>query len=877
MRPPRTRVHLVCNAHLDPVWLWPWEDGLTEALSTFRVACDFCDDLPGFVFCHNEAVLYQWVEDNDPALFARIRKLVRDGRWHIAGGSYIQPDVNLPSGESHIRQFLYGKAYFRRAFGKEPTTAYNFDSFGQAVGYPQILAGCGFDSYVFTRPRIHQLRRLCGAFRWRDRSGAEVMAWRSPLGYPTRHNAYDKLSDELSLVGGGPHVLLLWGLGNHGGGPSREDYGQIQKFAQDHSECEIVHSTPERFFCSIRAGRGRLPVHVGEIQNVSPGCYTSMSRVKRAHRACESMVVVVERMAALAWWLGCMPYPQADLLTAWKDVLFCEFHDILPGTGTAPVERDSLAALSRCSEVLRRLKVRLFLSLLRDEPACRDGVTPIFVWNPHGFRADATVECQIQYEQVGSPPDELQFEVRDAVSGRRLPFQRERATTPLEYDWRVQLVRLAVPLSLDPFAMRRLEVSWRRRARRKPWKTPSVLRHLRYTGRRYRVQINPRTGLVDFAGPPRARTSWLRTGALQPIAWEDMEHAWECGDPKLFPHQDREGLATAPPWKTKRGVFRLATPVQTARILSPPSLRWGGKRKPSSVPPIRVVEHGAVRTIVEAVFVMGGSWIVRRYVMSQDGFEVRDRIFWSEREAMLKLAVPLAFRAANTISETPYAAVTRPAPREHSEQVNQRWVAATEGIGRAGTGGRFAAVLNTGSHAHSLWRDTLHISILRSPTHSAMHMKPDLDFHMDRYWPHHDQGEHETSFRFVFGRDFDEVAVSRDADLFNAPPQWLMHHPWRVSRKAKSTLVADPFVSVSADNVRVTAIKRAENGRGLVVRLRELAGRDTRVSVKLRDARGTVKTRIPAYGLKTLIIRRRAGGIAARETNLIERPAGRAS
>jgi len=816
MNPPRTRVHLVCNAHLDPVWLWQWEDGLTEALSTFRVACDFCDDFPGFIFCHNEAVLYKWVEDNDPALFARIRRLVKEGRWHIAGGSYVQADVNLPSGESHIRQFLYGKAYFRRAFGKAPTTAYNFDSFGHAVGYAQILAGCGFDSYVFTRPRTHAWRRLFGAFRWRDRSGAEVMMWRSAFGYPTRHDAYDKLSKTLSLLPGSPDVLFLWGVGNHGGGPSRKDYRQIQEFARDHPECEIVHSTPERFFRAVRAKREQMPVYTDEIQNNNTGCYTSLSRIKRAHRACESLMAVVERMAALAWWLGRAPYPQADLLTAWKDILFCEFHDILPGACTAPVERDALAALGRCSEILRRVKLRLFLSLLRDEPACRDGVTPIFLWNPHGFRADVTTECQFHYEApFPSPPDELRFEVRDAVSGRKLPFQRERTTTPVEHDWRVQLVRLAIPVSLDPFAMRRLEVSWHRRARPKPWKTPSVSRHLQYTGRRYRVRINPRTGLVDFAGPRRARTSWLRAGALRPIAWEDMEHAWICGDPNRFPHTDRDGLAQAPPWKTKRGAFRLATPAQTARILSPPSLRWGAKRKPPSVPPIRVVEHGPVRTIVEAVFVMGGSWIVRRYVMSQDGFEVRDRIFWNEREAMLKLAVPLAFRAANTVSETPYAAITRPAQREHAEQVNQRWVTATEGIGRAGTGGRFTAVLNTGSHAHSLWRDTLHISILRSPTHSAMHMRPNLDFHMDRYWPHHDQGEHETRFRFVFGRNFDEVAVSRDADLFNAPPEWLVHHPWRVPKKAKSTLVADPFVSVSADNVRIAAIKRAESGRGL--------------------------------------------------------------
>ena len=106
------KLHLICNAHLDPVWLWDWEEGLAETLSTFRTAAKFCEEFDGFIFCHNESVLYKWTEEYEPALFKKIQELVEQGKWHIMGGWFLQPDCNLPSGESFVRQGLQGKKYF---------------------------------------------------------------------------------------------------------------------------------------------------------------------------------------------------------------------------------------------------------------------------------------------------------------------------------------------------------------------------------------------------------------------------------------------------------------------------------------------------------------------------------------------------------------------------------------------------------------------------------------------------------------------------------------------------------------------------------------------------------------------------------------------
>ncbi|MBQ0009832.1 MAG: hypothetical protein KBS76_01860, partial [Ruminococcus sp.] len=152
-----SNLHLICNAHIDPVWLWELDEGVAETLSTFRVAADFCESYNGFIFNHNEAMLYEWVEEYDPALFARIQKLVREDKWHIMGGWYLQPDCNLPSGESFVRQILAGKNYFMDKFGVEPKTVINFDAFGHSRGLVQIMKKSGYDSYIFCRPEPDML------------------------------------------------------------------------------------------------------------------------------------------------------------------------------------------------------------------------------------------------------------------------------------------------------------------------------------------------------------------------------------------------------------------------------------------------------------------------------------------------------------------------------------------------------------------------------------------------------------------------------------------------------------------------------------------------------------------------------------------------
>lgn len=174
------KLHLLCNAHLDPVWLWQRNEGIAEAISTFRVAADFCEEYDGFVFNHNEAILYEWVEEHEPQLFERIKKLVKKGNWKIMGGWYLQPDCVMTSGESLLSQIDIGNEYFMEKFGIKPTTAINFDPFGHTRGLVQILTKKGYDSYIFMRPY-----EIDGDFIWEGFDGSQVFAHGIFDGYGT--------------------------------------------------------------------------------------------------------------------------------------------------------------------------------------------------------------------------------------------------------------------------------------------------------------------------------------------------------------------------------------------------------------------------------------------------------------------------------------------------------------------------------------------------------------------------------------------------------------------------------------------------------------------------------------------------------------------
>lgn len=318
------RIHLLCNAHLDPCWLWEGEEGAGEAISTFHTAVQLCREFDNFIFNHNEAILYKWIENFAPELFENIRELVTQGKWHIMGGWFLQPDCNLPSGESIIRQILIGKSYFKEKFGVEPTTAINFDPFGHSRGLVQILKKSGYNSYLFGRPHSEIFSLPENGFIWVGYDGSRIVGYRfsgwynAPLG-----RAREKVEKWITEHPNSNPGLVLWGVGNHGGGPSKKDCKELEDLISFSKDLDIQHSTPERFFDELISINGEnLPEHCRDLNPWAPGCYTSQITLKQRHRELENELYSAEKMASIANLLGVLDYPRDELNEALEDLLF---------------------------------------------------------------------------------------------------------------------------------------------------------------------------------------------------------------------------------------------------------------------------------------------------------------------------------------------------------------------------------------------------------------------------------------------------------------------------------------------------------------------------------------------------------------------------
>ena len=229
----KPKIHLICNAHLDPVWQWRWEEGCSEAISTFRSAVQILKENDELIFNHNEAILYQWVQKYDPALFKEIQGLVAKNRWAINGGWFLQPDVNIPGTESLIRQIITGKKYFKEYFNVDPKVACNFDSFGHSGGLPQILKSAGYEMYVHMRPQEVDLSIPSDFYRWRGIDGSEIPTYRISVGL--YHTEFSNIEQRLRegtefALRQKRDIGLFWGIGDHGGGATRSDLEKIKQF-----------------------------------------------------------------------------------------------------------------------------------------------------------------------------------------------------------------------------------------------------------------------------------------------------------------------------------------------------------------------------------------------------------------------------------------------------------------------------------------------------------------------------------------------------------------------------------------------------------------------------------------------------------------------
>jgi len=834
------RVHLICNAHLDPVWQWRWTEGAAESIATFRNAAVLLREHKRFIFNHNEAILYRWVERYDPALFREIQALVREGRWVIAGGWYLQPDVNMPGVESLIRQIAEGRRYFWEKFRARPRVAYNFDSFGHGGGLPQILKLAGYKMYIHMRPQREELKLPADLYRWRGVDGTEILTLRLETGlyHSERDNIEEKIRDGVELaLRLKRDTAVFWGLGNHGGGATREALAQIDAFMAREKRVEIIHSTPDRLYDALKGLNRRAPVFEGDLQRVFTGCYTSLARVKRKAEESFGAMVQTETLSAASWWLTGEEYPHGEMTEAWRDHLFNDFHDILSGSCSEPAEKDALDLYGKVLETTRRLRLGEAAALNRLLPVEESPPVSVTVLNSNPALTEVPVEVEFtaDYRPFWKGEWHLRVYGRDGVE---IVSQEEQPESLLPFHWRKKVCFLAeLPgVGAAPFEVKACPGKKKRSAAPRP-----NLEIIHKINRNRGLSASLRT---------QDKAQFLNGPLLEPLVIKDDADSWGTG---RWTYRDVTGR------------FRLEKGSLT------------------------VIEKGPVRTITESVLAYKKSRIVF-HTISYPGWaalEFRLRVHWNEERAMLKLAVPTVFRRGRLLCEAPGGAIERPADGE--EHVFGRW-AVVEGESERGQGLKALAVVSCGPHGLDFKDGELRISVLRSAAYCHERGFKLAPYPARKFM---DQGVHEMRFLVTAG-DAERVrrSVSALADWLSAPPFALAHLPFgkmgfgemktgaqgeRTAEKrseAKPQISGEPtderaqsLLALRPENIRLTACKPSWDERGLVLRLQETLGRATSAELTIFQPLRVINLQFNPFEIKTLRIERSG---AWREADLIE-------
>ena len=354
------------HAHIDTAWLWPLAETLRKCARTFSTALTYMERYPEYKFACSQAFQYQWMKDFYPSIYEGIKAAVKRGQWIPAGGTWIEPDCNIPSGESLVRQFLYGKRFFRKEFGWDCKEFWNPDVFGYSGALPQIMKLAGIDYFLtqklswnsFNKP-MHQ------NFLWRGIDGSEVLTHFPPAdcynAMTYRSIVDDILAHEKGMVDHdrSNEAMLLYGYGDGGGGPTTHMLEVLRRVKDFQGFPRTEQRTSLEFFHRLERRLKSAPVVEGELYlELHRGTYTTHADSKRNNRSSEVLLRGVEMLSAIGHATLGATYPAEEIERLWKVVLLNQFHDILPGSSIHEVyevsARDYEAVLSEASNLQRK-------------------------------------------------------------------------------------------------------------------------------------------------------------------------------------------------------------------------------------------------------------------------------------------------------------------------------------------------------------------------------------------------------------------------------------------------------------------------------------------------------------------------------------------
>ena len=787
-------VRAVGNSHIDMAWLWPWTETVEVVRNTFQSVLDLMREYPDLKFTMSSARTYEWMQEKYPDLFEQIKQRVKEGRWEVIGGMWVEPDLNMPDGESLVRQILVGTRYFQKNFGADIKIGWNPDSFGYNWQLPQIYKKSGIDYFVTSKLlwATDYTKFPYRLFWWQAPDGSRLLTY-FPHEYANEFNP-EQITQDLSFyapliygtkVTDSPQMLYLYGIGDHGGGPTRIMLDQANRLRdRDTVFPKIEFSTAKEFFADLTQELPNLKVPIWKDElyfEYHRGVYTSQAETKQRIRRDEELMLDAEKYASLASLFG-RPYAQDQFELAWKNLLFDHFHDVMPGSGIAVNYLDAKRNLEDVARSAKEITDGALDEILAHVNTQGDGV-PVVVFNSLSWPRTEVIEAEVQL-----PDQARQVEVVDA-RGQRVEHQllamdsatnRARllilADTPA-MGYRTYFVRSAANTgaSLDVHNRRLVHVVT---TSGNTMENGSV-----------RVTVDPQTGCItslfdlrnqtETLAPSETDTGGLRTSACGNLlqAFYDKPKRWDAWNIDSDFEKQHWDLDKADEVKlVERGPLRAV---------------------------IRVKKHFQNSTFVQDITTYAG---VPRV-------DVKMQVEWHEKHILLKVAFPLSTHSDIATFEIPYGSIERPTTRNTPAEQAKFEVPAQRWADLSNTKHGFS-LLNDSKYGYDVKGNVLRLSLLRSPEW------PD---------PHADEGHHEFTYSlYPHGGNWrDAQTVRRGYELnYKLIAMWAQKHEGTLPREHS-------FVRVEPDNVVLTAIKKSEDDDSLVLRFYEWAGREADVKLQL--------------------------------------------
>ena len=805
---PQGRLSLIGHGHLDVVWLWQWQEGAHEAWATFRSALDRMAEHPGFCFVASSPAYYEWIERVDPAMLEEIRQRVDEGRWELVGGWWVEPDCNLPGGESLVRQALHGQRFFLRHFGRAAEVGFNPDTFGHAATLPQILGKSGLTRYCFMRPGPHEMALPGPLFHWEAPDGSRVLALRIPFSYGAGPHQVERHIERCAAELRGPvrEMVCFYGVGDHGGGPTRETIAAIDRLRHAGAPVHIEFGTLAGFFAGVEAGAPDLPVHSGELQHHASGCYAAHSGVKRWNARAEQLLLAAEGANVLAHRLGAVEAAD-DLAPAWRSLLFNQFHDVLAGTSIEPAYEDARDAYGEAAAVAARSLHRSLQAVCtRIDVPHREETTPVIVFNPNGWPLRQVVEMEAGRLDGATA-------IEDA-RGVRAPLQDLRSEATVAGARR----RVAFAVEVPAFGYRVYRTAGAEATSPGPSAEPAHV----VANDRWRIEADPATGQVVSIFD-RRRGAEVLGGPARQVVIADGSDTWS--------HDRRT-------FDDEAGDFEVVG--------------------------VRRIAEGPLLSVLRVDSRFGSSRLRQDLVLRQglDVIQVRVSVDWRERQRALKLRWPVGVAGGTVTYGLPHGHLVRPADGE--EEPFQGWIDIS-GRHRQTGDACGLSLLAWGKHSADVRAGTIGLTVLRSPAyahHDPRRIRPD-EMEEIRFT---DQGEQSFTYALLpHGDGWREAGTVRRAAELRQPAIAYWHTGHRGPLPSEQGLL-----SIDAPNVDVVACKPHEDDRRqAIVRVLETAGVATATLLHLTGWDRDVTLNLAANELKTLLVPA-DGASSVREVSLLE-------